>query len=174
MNYGGLLLLVILLFRCSIDIPKEMLHEISKLPEDIDYNFHVKPILSDKCFACHGPDSNKRKANLRLDFDQNLLANSDVKTFKDVKSEIPNRLLSSDSEVVMPPPESHLELTDHEIATILKWIDQGGEYKPHWSFLTPSNSPVRTIKTDLWDENEIDFFDVPIPHFELAANQELN
>ena len=158
MNYGGLLLLVILFFRCSIDIPKELLHEISKLPEDIDYNFHVKPILSDKCFACHGPDSNKRKANLRLDFDQNPLANSDVKTFKDVKSEIPNRLLSSDSEVVMPPPESHLELTDHEIATILKWIDQGGEYKPHWSFLTPSNSPVRTNKTDLWDENEIDFF----------------
>ena len=107
---------------CLTHIPDEMVQEISKLTDKIDYNFHVKPILSDKCFACHGPDAKNRKANLRLDFNQKLLKDKDpqVLTFDDVKSKIPNRLLSLDPNIKMPPPESHLNLSDREIATILK------------------------------------------------------
>ena len=155
-------LLVVVLFSsgCMTRIPDEMVHEISKLPDEIDYNFHVKPILSDKCFACHGPDSNKRKANLRLDFDKKLLGDNDpqVLTIEDVKSEIPNRLLSQDPKKQMPPPESHLSLSDQEIATILKWMDQGSAYKPHWSFIPPSKGKLPEIVDDTWVENEIDFF----------------
>ena len=94
-----LCILVMTLFAsgCFTRIPDEMVQEISKLTDKIDYNFHVKPILSDKCFACHGPDAKNRKANLRLDFNQKLLKDKDpqVLTFDDVKSKIPNRLLSS-------------------------------------------------------------------------------
>ena len=107
-------LLVMVLFAsgCLTHIPDEMVQEISKLTDKIDYNFHVKPILSDKCFACHGPDAKNRKANLRLDFNQKLLIDKDqqVLTFNDVKSKIPNRLLSQDPNIKMPPPESPLIL----------------------------------------------------------------
>jgi len=104
--------LIIILFSsgCLPRIPDEMVQEISKLTDKIDYNFHVKPILSDKCFACHGPDAKNRKANLRLDFNKKLLKDKDqqVLTFDDVKSKIPNRLLTLDPNIKMPPPESHL------------------------------------------------------------------
>ena len=102
---GCLLVMVLFAFGCMNRIPEEMVHEISKLPDKIDYNFHVKPILSDKCFACHGPDAVNRKANLRLDFNQKFLKDTDqqVLTFDDVKSEIPNRLLSHDPDIQMPP-----------------------------------------------------------------------
>ena len=103
---GCLLIMVLFATGCMTRIPEEMVHEISKLPDKIDYNFHVKPILSDKCFACHGPDARNRKANLRLDFNQKFLKDTDqqVLTFDDVKSEIPNRLLSHDPDIQMPPP----------------------------------------------------------------------
>ena len=68
-----LLLIVILATGCISRIPEEMVNEISKLPDKIDFNFHVKPILSDKCFACHGPDAKNRKANLRLDLNQKFI-----------------------------------------------------------------------------------------------------
>jgi len=137
-----------------------MAHEISKLPDEIDYNFHVKPILSDKCFSCHGPDSNKRKANLRLDLDKKLPGNNNqlVLNLKDVKSEISHRLLSQDPKIQMPPPESHLMLSDQEIAIILKWMDQGAEYKPHWSLIPLSKVELPKKIDDPWVENEIDLF----------------
>lgn len=157
---GCSIIVALLYFGCKTSIPEEMVQEISKLPDNINYNFHVKPILSDKCFACHGPDSNKRKANLRLDFDQKLLSDNgqNVLTLDDVKSEIPNRLLSDDPEIQMPPPESHLNLSNREIATILKWMDQGAVYQPHWSLIPPSKAQLPKMSQDPWVENEIDFF----------------
>ncbi len=152
--------LVLFASGCTTNINNEMAQEISKLPDEIDYNFHVKPILSDKCFSCHGPDSNKRKANLRLDLDKKLPGNSNqlVLTLKDAKSEIPHRLLSQDPKIKMPPPESHLMLSDQEIAIILKWMDQGAEYKPHWSLIPLSKVELPKKIDDPWVENEIDLF----------------
>ena len=157
---GYFLLILILFSGCVTQAPKEIIEEISMLPDKIDYNFNVKPILSDKCFACHGPDAKNRKANLRLDFDQKLLGdnNQQVLTIEDVKSEIPKRLLSEDPKIHMPPPESHLSLSDREIATILKWMDQGAEYKLHWSLIPPSKVQLPEMGKDTWVENEIDFF----------------
>ena len=157
---GCLLIMIFFVTGCVTHISDEMVHEISKLPDKIDYNFHVKPILSDKCFACHGPDAGNRKANLRLDFDQKLLRDNvqQVLTLEDVKSEIPNRLLSQDPKIHMPPPESHLSLSDREIAIILKWMDQGAAYKPHWSLIPLSKGQLSKISEDSFLENEIDFF----------------
>ena len=154
------LLIAILVSGCMNTIPKEMVNEISKLPDKIDYNYHVKPILSDKCFVCHGPDAKNRKANLRLDFNEKFLKETDpqFQTLDDVKTEIPNRLLSQDPDTRMPPPESHLNLSDQEIATILKWMEQGGEYKPHWSLISLSKYPLPKTMEDGWIENEIDYF----------------
>ena len=156
----SLLIMIFSVTGCMTHISDEMVHEISKLPDKIDYNFHVKPILSDKCFACHGPDTGNRKANLRLDFDQKLLGDNvqQVLTLEDVKSEIPNRLLSQDPKIHMPPPESHLSLSDQEIATILKWMDQGAAYKPHWSLIPLSKDQLSKISEDSFLENEVDFF----------------
>lgn len=153
-------LIFLFVSRCTTRIPEEMVHEISKLPDTMDYNFHVKPILSDKCFACHGPDAQKRKANLRLDFDQKLPRDADqeVLNFGDVKSEIPNRLLSQDPKIKMPPPESHLNLSVQEIATILKWMNQGAEYKTHWSLIPPTKIQVPNDLQEPWISNEVDFF----------------
>jgi hypothetical protein len=160
MKIGCLLTIALFAIGCKNRIPDEMVQEISKLPDKIDFNFHVKPILSDKCFACHGPDAGNRKANLRLDFDQKLLGDDKLQffTFEDVKSEIPNRLLSQDPEIHMPPPESHLSLSDQETAILLKWMDQGGEYKPHWSFLSPPKINASLSLKEDWMETEIDFF----------------
>src|SRR5688572_3003374 len=114
-----------------------------KLPDTISYNYHVRPILSDKCFKCHGPDANKREADLRLD-----IADSAYAPLKETKgafaivpgkpgeSELYKRISSTDSLYYMPPPVSHLDmLTDHEIAIMKKWIQQGAKYEKHWAFI---------------------------------------
>ena len=94
----------------------------------VDYNFDVKPILSDRCFHCHGPDAANRKAKLRLDTAEGA---------REVlqSGELLARIGSADPDEVMPPPESKLTLTAAEIATLKKWVAQGAEYKEHWSFL---------------------------------------
>ena len=135
-------LLLISSISCSIDIPKEIVNEYSNIPEEIDFNYHVKPILSDRCFQCHGPDEKTRKAGLRLDIED--IAFSKLKSGKTAfsnssiySSEVAHRILSQDKEEVMPPPESKLILNNKEKAIILKWIDQGASWKEHWSFIKP-------------------------------------
>lgn len=108
-----------------------------ELPAVVDFNYHVKPILSDKCFACHGPDKNALKANLRLDISKGAIKkilNSENHAIvpKNLrKSEAFQRIISEDPTLQMPPPEFGLTLTKKEIATLGKWITQGAEYKPH-------------------------------------------
>ncbi len=130
--------------------------------DQISYNFHIRPILSDKCFACHGPDANKREAELRLDTEEGAfkaLKESPGKfalvSGKPEESEVYHRILSSDPSEVMPPPESNLSLNEEEIKLIKRWIEQGAKYEPHWAFLKVKKSEVP--KTD-WGTNEIDAF----------------
>src|SRR5215217_8800012 len=109
--------------------------------EAISYNFNVRPILSDKCFACHGPDSKKREAGLRLDMAESaygkLKDGNGVAIFpgSPEKSELYKRITSVDPEYQMPTPESHLGLlNESEVETIKTWIEQGGKYEKHWAF----------------------------------------
>ncbi|MDW3647403.1 MAG: DUF1553 domain-containing protein [Bacteroidia bacterium] len=135
------------------------------LPDRVDFNFHIKPILSDRCFACHGPDEEARSADLRLDTEEGAFtALGEVEKRFAIKagnldaSEVWHRIISKDEEFIMPPPESNLSLNNQEIALIGKWIDQGAEWKEHWSFIPPKKSNFPSVKEEGKIQNEIDQF----------------
>ena len=139
------------LFSCTdVEIPVLVQQAFNKLPEEIDFNQDIKPILSDKCFICHGPDKAKVKAALQLHLPE--LAFSELEGFPGKfaiepgnlgQSQLVHRILSDDPNIVMPEPESHLKLSDREKALLIKWIDQGAEYKTHWAFLPPQTLQYR-------------------------------
>ncbi len=154
-----------LLQACGPEIPTEVAQAIEKLPQEIDYNIHVKPILSDKCFACHGNDKATQKADLRLDIADNAYAQLSESPEKYAivpenlgKSEVFNRIISEDPEISMPPPEFKLSLNAYEKAVLTKWIDQGAEYKPHWAFIAPQKITPPVVKKTNWVNNPIDNF----------------
>ncbi|MFN4144742.1 MAG: DUF1553 domain-containing protein [Runella sp.] len=148
----------------SINLPEDVQKATASLPRKLDYNLHVKPILSDRCFSCHGPDKAKQKADLRLDvaeaaYDKNC--ESGLKAIvpgNPAKSDVVHRILSEDPDYVMPEPSTHLTLSAEEKATIIKWIEQGAEYKPHWSFVAPVKPQVPSVINTAWVKNEIDKF----------------
>ena len=137
---------------------------ISNVPETIDFNFHVNPILSDKCFACHGPDDKQRKANLRLDTKEGLYQMTEdlIKRVIDLdnleESEMIRRIFHENKSIVMPPPESNLSLSEYEKNILKKWILQGAEWKKHWSFIKPEKPEIPQIQNNQWVKNEIDIF----------------
>ena len=145
--------------RCSDTQAQE-----TAIPDVIDYNYHIRPILSDRCFKCHGPDANKRKANLRLDTPEGAYA-----AFKDnpsmhaivpghpESSDAFQRLITKDTSLRMPTMNSHLTVSSHEIDLIEKWIKQGAVYKPHWAFIKPTKSELPDADED-WVRNPIDYF----------------
>ena len=137
----------------------------ARLPKKIDFNYHIKPILSDRCFACHGPDQNKREAGLRLDIADSAFSalgeyrdHYAVVPGKPHKSLVVERIMSKDPKFMMPPPESNLKLSEYETALITRWIEQGAEYKPHWSFIKPEKPEVPVAGNEGWAINEIDHF----------------
>jgi len=158
------LFILLLLTTCGLDKPEEVEIAYKELPETIDFNFHVRPILSDRCFNCHGPDENARKANLRLDVEESIFKKIPEKeTFAVVaghpeKSELIARILSGDPELVMPNPESNLNLTAEEKAILIKWVEQGAEWKTHWAYTSPEKSELPEIESTSWPKNEIDYF----------------
>ena len=113
------------------------------------FNQDIRPILSDNCFACHGFDAKKRKADLRLDTPEGAYAVIDgaqaIKPGDLAKSEVWARIISEDEEEVMPPPDSHKKLTAEQKAIIKRWIEQGAEYQKHWAFETPVKPEVPVI-----------------------------
>jgi len=134
------------------------------LPAKIDYNLHVKPILSDKCFLCHGPDKNNgQKAGLNLSNSEGARAllkdgNHAIVPGNLRKSELYNRIITTDEELMMPAKASNRVLTDYEKAILTKWIEQGAEYKPHWAFIAPVKHELPVIKDKSWPKNGIDYF----------------
>jgi len=135
--------------------------------EKVGYNADVRPILSDKCFLCHGPDKASTKAGLRLDTPERAFAALKDSPGKHAivagsleKSEAWRRIISTDPDEVMPTPKSKLPtLTDSEKRIIARWIEQGAEYEPHWSFVNlPESVPVPKIKNTAWPLNAIDNF----------------
>ena len=157
----GLIVIIGILSSCSLEVPEEISNQYSSLPEVVDFNYHVKPILSDRCYQCHGPDEKTRKAGLRLDIES--LAFSKLESGKRAfsagnlyKSESARRILHQDPDIVMPPPEANLQLTQREKAMILKWIEQGAEWKEHWSFLPPQNKIPKSKDNTL--SHPIDMF----------------
>ena len=133
------------------------------LPDKVDFNYHVKPILSDYCFACHGPDEKKVKAGLRLDIEEMALAQLEsgahaIHPGNPAKSELYHRIISEEVDYQMPPPESNYTLSEYEKAVLIRWIEQGAEYKPHWSFLAAEKPDLPKVKQKDWIKNPIDRF----------------
>lgn len=121
---------------------------VTTLADDIDFNRDIRPILSDKCFFCHGPDADRREADMRLD-----IRDQAVEVIE--SGEVIDRITSDDPDLLMPPPESKLALTDIEKETLRNWVDAGANYQGHWAFeLLPETVPVpdRTVP-DVSDPN---------------------
>ena len=159
------LLIIVGIMSCTPDLPPDVAAEYRILPETVDYNIDVKPVLSDKCFICHGPDPARRKAGLRLDMDSSAFAALPENPGKVAidpgnlrNSEIYNRILNIDPELRMPPPEGHLTLSAKEKAVLIKWIKAGAEYKPHWAFIVPEETRIPAVNDERWVTNPIDNF----------------
>jgi hypothetical protein len=120
----------------------------------VDYNEDVRPILSENCFYCHGPDGNKRKAKLRLDVRVAALEKKAFVPGDAEASELIKRLVSTDSDEVMPPPDSHRTITPAQKEILRRWIAEGAEYKEHWAYVTP----VRPALPANGEKNPIDAF----------------
>ena len=129
----------------------------------VDFNRDIRPILSDNCFACHGPDEQKRKGNLRLD-----LRDAAIKPAKSGavalvpgqpdQSELVKRITSADPDERMPPPDSKKHLKPEQIELLKRWVAQGGDYKQHWAFVAPTRPELPSVTDAKWVRNPIDHF----------------
>ena len=167
--FRSTLFLVVIIFSgiafssCNNDSSNQAKEE--KLPEQISYNFDIRPILSDKCLVCHGPDANKREAGLRMDLEESAFqALKEHPQAHALVAGNPNlseaylRITTKDTNLLMPPPASNLKLSQREISLIEKWIKQGAKYEKHWAFVAPKKPAVPEVDKKDWPKNEIDYF----------------
>ena len=126
----------------------------------IDFNRDIRPILSDNCYACHGPDEKARKAKLRLDVAESALAKHAVVPRDLKKSELWSRVTTKDKDDVMPPPESHKKpLKPEQLVLLKQWIEEGANYQGHWSFVAPVKAEAPPIRNSQFAiRNPIDAF----------------
>jgi len=132
-------------------------------PEAIDYNRDIRQILSNNCYACHGPDQAKRQGGLRLDKQETALAalesgGAAIVPGKSAESKLITRITSHDDDEVMPPKDAGKRLKPEEIETLRKWVDQGAPWKGHWSYLKVERPPLPVAKTESWAKTPIDNF----------------
>ena len=135
------------------------------MPEQVDYNWHVRPILSENCFACHGPDPESLEAGLRLDVGERALAELPENAGKYAivpgepdRSELIRRITAANVDDRMPPASTHKTLTEREIEILRRWIDAGGEYKPHWAFIKPEMAELAGSPLEGAARNTVDTF----------------
>ncbi len=129
----------------------------------IDFNAQVRPLLSDRCFRCHGPDEQARKAKLRLDLREPALGKTRsgqpiVKPGDADASELIRRIVTGDPDDLMPPPDSGLALSAAERDLLRRWVLEGAEYQEHWAFVPVKETSIPSTATDPWVRNEIDAF----------------
>jgi len=141
---------------CSIDVASA---------EPLQFNRDIRPILSDRCFKCHGPDKAARKANLRLDLPEGAYAEREkshlpaIMPGKPEESLLCRKVFATDPADAMPPPNSNLSLNPQEKEQLRRWIAEGAHYQPHWAFVPlPEKVPLPTVKNNKWMRNEIDYF----------------
>src|SRR5262245_29776353 len=131
---------------------------IGRAADKLEYNRDIRPILAENCFACHGPDSASRKADLRLDKREIALEHDAIVPGKPAQSSLVERILSTDIDEVMPPPASKKKLTAAQKETLKRWIAEGADYQSHWSLIVPSRPAVPQVKSTAWVRMPIDAF----------------
>ena len=128
----------------------------------VDFQREIRPILSDNCFQCHGPDSAARQAGLRLDRRESALEvrpdGAPIVPGKSADSLLYQRISDPDVNLRMPPPDSHKRLTAAQIAIFKRWIDSGAPWKEHWAFQAPVKPKPPAVKNAAWVRNPIDRF----------------
>ena len=133
------------------------------LPEKVDYNRDIKRILSNNCYACHGPDEKKVKGGLRLDsFEgatKELKSGERAIVPKDlVESALAYRITAEDVDERMPPADSNKKLSSREVALLKKWVEQGGEFSKHWAYVAPKKVAAPKVEQQGFTQNDIDRF----------------
>ncbi|MFN3193958.1 MAG: PSD1 and planctomycete cytochrome C domain-containing protein [Aureliella sp.] len=128
----------------------------SEVPNIISFNFHVRSILSENCFYCHGPDPNHREADLRLDMPDGYESVVDLDS--PLESELLSRIFAEDLDLQMPPPESGRVLSDRDKKILSRWIQQGAQYEQHWAFEKPVRPEIPEVSQTQWPRNPIDHF----------------
>ena len=126
--------------------------------EELQYNRDIRPILAEHCFACHGPDSAARKADLRLDQRDVAVEMGAIVPGKPDASALVARIQATDADEVMPPPATKKKLTPQQKELLVRWIAQGAEYQPHWSLIPPQRPEVPQVRNFAWVRNPIDAF----------------
>src|SRR4029079_6528862 len=133
-----------------------------KAPRPVDFEREIRPLLSDTCYTCHGPDGAKRKSNLRLDTRDGAFAEHDgVKMIvpgKPEQSEVFRRLISADADDRMPPVKTKRTLSAAQVALVKRWIEEGAAWGQHWAFAAPKSSPAPETRNRAWRRNPIDDF----------------
>ena len=128
----------------------------------VEFNRDIRPVLSNKCFFCHGPDAHERKANLRLDTEDGAKADlggyAAIVPGKPGESAVIKRITSIDSDEVMPPPDSHKKLNPAEIQLLTRWVTEGARYSEPWAYVAPKEHPVPEVGNLSWSVNWIDRF----------------
>ena len=129
---------------------------------EISYNRDVRPILSNSCFTCHGPDEDARKGKLRLDVREAALENRGgyfaIDPGNAEESELVLRIFNEDPEETMPPPDSGKTITDKQRATLKQWVAEGAAYEGHWAYIQPTRPPLPEVARSDWIRNPIDRF----------------
>lgn len=129
----------------------------------VDFNREIRPLLSDRCFKCHGPDAQERQAGLRLDLRDAALGPAEsgraaIVPGQPDRSELVRRILATDPDVAMPPPDSPKQLTDAEKQRLKQWIAEGAGYQQHWAFIAPGRPEVPPVELAAWPRTPIDRF----------------
>ncbi|MFT3880939.1 MAG: PSD1 and planctomycete cytochrome C domain-containing protein [Gemmatales bacterium] len=127
-------------------------------PAKLQFNRDIRPILSEHCFACHGPDKNKRKGKFRLDERDSALSKKAIVPGKSSVSPLVERIFSKDDAEMMPPPEMHKPLSESQKQLLKRWIDEGAEYQPHWAYIVPTRPAVPKVQNQAWVKTPIDAF----------------
>ncbi|MEC7719553.1 MAG: PSD1 and planctomycete cytochrome C domain-containing protein [Planctomycetota bacterium] len=143
--------------------------------ERVDFNRDIRPLLSDRCFACHGPDENTREADLRLDIAEGVVqGDSTVVQANDLEaSELYQRIISDDVDIVMPPPSTNKPLSESEKDLLKKWIEQGAAWETHWAYLPPVKVDLPEANTP--STNPIDaFIQAKLDANQLVASNQAN
>jgi hypothetical protein len=131
--------------------------------QTIDFSRDIRPILSDNCFKCHGPDEKERKAKLRFDVKEDAFKPAKSGEYAIVpddlaKSKLIERITSKDEDEVMPPPKSKKKLTLQQIDLLKRWVSEGARWDEHWAFVPPKRPELPRVKKKSWPQNEIDYF----------------
>jgi hypothetical protein len=147
----------VLLFNSALLFPAlTCADDVSK----IDFRNDIRPILSDRCFHCHGPDAENQQSAFRMDTEEELF--NAVEPGDIENSELHRRIFSDDPDEVMPPPGSNRSLSDQEKRTLELWIEQGAPYEGHWAFEVPQRAVVPNLQNDNrikalgWNRQQID------------------